>query len=175
MKSTLVIFLVFIIYFIFPVNASLPSILGNNLIEKTCKQTPYYDLCVKSLISSPRSFNTDVEGLAKIMVHTINARATHTLHRINKLLQHRQDTNMKRALQSCASRYDAIIKEDIPESLQALRLGNYKFAEAGTVDAAFEARLCEKEFRRCKSPLADMNRVVHDVSIVAASIVQTIV
>jgi pectinesterase inhibitor-like protein len=82
---------------------------------------------------------------------------------------------MKRALQSCASRYDAIIKEDIPESLQALRLGNYKFAEAGTVDAAFEARLCEKEFRRCKSPLADMNRVVHDVSIVAASIVQTIV
>lgn len=174
MKSILAIFLVFI-YFIFPVNASLPSILGNNLIEKTCKQTPYYDLCVRSLISSPRSFNTDVEGLAKIMVHTINARATHTLHRINKLLQHNQDTNMKRALQSCASRYDAIIKADIPESLQALRLGNYKFAEAGTMDAAFEARLCEKEFRRCKSPLADMNRVVHDVSIVAASIVQTIV
>ncbi|KAB5541209.1 hypothetical protein DKX38_014183 [Salix brachista] len=71
-----------------------------------------------------------------------------------------------------ASRYDAVIKEDIPESLQALRLGNYKFAEGGTTDAAFEAKSCEEEFRRCKSP--DMNRVVHDVSIVAASTVQTI-
>ena len=112
-------------------------ILGNNLIEKTCNHTPYYDLCIRSLISNPHSFNTDVEGLAKIMVRTINARATHTLRRINKLLQHKQDANMNQALQSCASRYDAIIKEDIPESLQALRLGNYKFADGGTTDAAF--------------------------------------
>ncbi|KAL9371188.1 hypothetical protein Peur_036328 [Populus x canadensis] len=90
-------------------------ILGNNLIEKTCKQTPYYDLCVRSLISSPRSFNTDVEGLAKIMVHTINAEATHTLHRIYKLLQHKQDTNMKRALQ--------MFSFNIPRAYHKDRLG----------------------------------------------------
>ncbi|KAJ6692341.1 INVERTASE INHIBITOR [Salix purpurea] len=84
--------------------------------------------------------------------------ATHTRHRINTLLQHKQDADVKQAFQSCASRYDAVIKEDVPESLQALRLGNYKFAEGGTTDAAFEAKSCEEEFRRCKSP--DMNRVV---------------
>ncbi|CAK7330283.1 unnamed protein product [Dovyalis caffra] len=163
------------ICFIFPVNAALPSILGNDLIEKTCNQTPYYELCIRSLISNPHSFNTDVQGLAKIMVHTINARATHTLRRINKLLQHKHETNVKQAIRSCAYRYYAIIKEDIPQSLQALRLGEYKFAEGGTMDAAFEAESCEKEFMKCQSPLADMNRVVHDVSIVAASIVKTII
>jgi hypothetical protein len=42
------------------------------------------------------------------------------------------------------------------------------------MDAAVEAGPCEKEFTtRCRSPLSDMNRVVHDVSVVAASIVKT--
>ncbi|KAG6736837.1 hypothetical protein POTOM_060268 [Populus tomentosa] len=64
--------------------------------------------------------------------------------------------------------------KDIPLSLQALRSGDYKFSERGTMDAAVEARPCEKEFKtRCRSPLSDMNRVVHDVSVVAATIVKT--
>ncbi|KAJ6754888.1 PECTINESTERASE INHIBITOR-LIKE [Salix purpurea] len=51
---------------------------------------------------------------------------------------------------------------------------DHKFSERGTMDAAAEAKSCGKEFTaRCKSPLSDMNGAVHDVSIVAASIVKT--
>ena len=110
------------------------------------------------------------------MIRTINARACkpHT----TPLLDHeyKDYTNMKQALQSCADQYDAIIKGDIPLSLKALRSGDYKFSERGTMDAAVEAGPCEKEFTtRCRSPLSDMNRVVHDVSVVAASIVKTMI
>jgi hypothetical protein len=44
------------------------------------------------------------------------------------------------------------------------------------MDDAVEAGPCEKEFTtRCRPPLSDMNRVVHDVSVVAASIVKTMI
>lgn len=76
---------------------------------------------------------TDVKGLAKRMIRTINARASHTPHRC-MLHEYKDDTNMKQALQSCADQYDAIIKGDIPLSLQALRSGDYKFSERGTMD-----------------------------------------
>ena len=91
------------INFVFPCQCGPSSILGDNLIDKTSKQTPYYDLCVRSLISNPHSLNTDVEGLARIMIHTIHARASQTLHRINKLLHEYKDgPTMKQALQSFA-------------------------------------------------------------------------
>ncbi|KAJ6302646.1 hypothetical protein OIU77_016683 [Salix suchowensis] len=52
--------------------------------------------------------------------------------------------------------------------------GDFKFSERGTMDAAAEAKSCGKEFTaRCKSPLSDRSGAVHDVSIVAASIVKT--
>lgn len=157
--------------FIIPVHAAIPSIIGSNLIDQTCKQTPYYDLCIGCLISNPHSFKTDVRGLAKIMVYTIEAKANHTLHRIQKLLKHRQEPKEQEALRSCAERYSAIIKGDIPQSIEALRTGHYKFAEQGTYDAAAEAISCEEGFTG-KSPLADSNIIVHHVSVVAASIVK---
>jgi len=43
---------------------------------------------------------------------------------------------MKQALQSCADQHDAMIKGDIPLSLQALRSGDYKVSERGIMDAA---------------------------------------
>lgn len=58
------------------------------------------------------------------------------LHIVSKILN--------QALQSCADQHDAVIKGDIPWSLQALRSGDYKFSERGTMDAAVEASPCEK-------------------------------
>ncbi|KAL9367553.1 hypothetical protein Peur_038752 [Populus x canadensis] len=98
------------------------------------------------------------------MIRTINARACKP-HTTPLLHEYKDDTNMKQALQSY-----------IPLSLQALRSGDYKFSERGTMDDAVEAGPCEKEFAtRCRPPLSDMNRVVHDVSVVAASIVKTMI
>ncbi|KAJ6420928.1 hypothetical protein OIU84_028333 [Salix udensis] len=41
---------------------------ANDLIAQTCKNTPYYNLCVSSLRSVPRSSRADVQGLALVMV-----------------------------------------------------------------------------------------------------------
>ncbi|KAJ9153455.1 hypothetical protein P3X46_026890 [Hevea brasiliensis] len=171
MKSLLV-----LLVFIFPVHATIPSIIGSNLIDQTCKQTPYYELCVWSLISNPHSFSTDVKGLAKIMAFTIEAKATHTLERINHLLEYSSNLTQKelQGLRACADRYSVIIKGDVPQAIDALRTGNYKFAQEGINDAAIEAISCEEEFSGQSSPLSDMNSMVHDVSVVASSIVKII-
>ncbi|KAE8668499.1 hypothetical protein F3Y22_tig00112305pilonHSYRG00176 [Hibiscus syriacus] len=174
MKSLMIIF-VFLMFL--PVNAFRPTLLlGNlNLIERTCRQTPLYDLCIWSLKSSPDSRDANVKKLAQIMVDSLKTRATETLDLIDELLQDglALDPAMQKALTSCAERYNVIIKGDVPEINEAFKTGNYKFAEKGANDAAVEANSCEIEFP-AKSPLTDMNKVVHDVSVVAASIVKII-
>ncbi|KAJ8769972.1 hypothetical protein K2173_009054 [Erythroxylum novogranatense] len=165
--------LVFLL-FIFPVNAAIPSIIGGNLIDRTCRQTPYYNLCVRALLSNPHSFDTDEEGLARIMVYTIEAKATHTLNQINKLLDERHlEPNVRQALGSCGNRYNVILRADIPQAIKALQTGRYRFAEQASYDAATEAMTCEEDFTG-KSPVSDMNVMVHDISIVAASIIKNI-
>ncbi|KAE8728530.1 hypothetical protein F3Y22_tig00004258pilonHSYRG00045 [Hibiscus syriacus] len=160
-----------------PINAFRPTLLlGNlNLIERTCRQTPFYDLCIWSLKSSPESRDANLKKLAQIMVDSLKTRATETLDLTDELLHDglALDPAMKKALTSCAERYNVIIKRDVPEINEAFKTGNYKFAEKGANDAAVEANSCEIEFP-AKSPLTDMNKVVHDVSVVAASIVKII-
>ncbi|XP_022718323.1 cell wall / vacuolar inhibitor of fructosidase 1-like [Durio zibethinus] len=167
-------FIIFL-FLVFPVEAFRPTLLLGNLIERTCKQTPFYDLCIWSLKSNPESCNADVKKLAQIMVDSLKTKATDTLDLIDELLEDglALDPAMRRALTSCAERYNVIIRADVPEITEALKTGNYKFAEKGTNDAAIEANSCEMEFPG-KSPLTDMNKVVHDVSVVAASIVKII-
>ncbi|KAJ8759501.1 hypothetical protein K2173_007114 [Erythroxylum novogranatense] len=169
MKNLLV-FLMFII----PINAALPRKIGGSLIDRTCKQTPYYDVCVKTLLSNPQSYDTDEEGLARIMVSNVEARATQTLNHVNKWLeQPGLESNIRQALISCAHRYNAIVGEDIPQAIKGLNTERYMLAEQASYDVATEAMSCEEDFSN-KSPLTYMNMRVHDISIVAASIIKTI-
>ncbi|KAJ9154629.1 hypothetical protein P3X46_027948 [Hevea brasiliensis] len=140
-----------------------------NMISQTCKQTPYYNLCVSCLSSDPRSFKADVRGLALIMVNIVKAKATMSLHFINQLIQRRP--GLKKPLSYCADNYDAILTADIPEAVEALQKGDPKFAQDGANDAANEADLCEANFHG-KSPLTKFNKVVHDTSATASAIVQ---
>ncbi|XWS21958.1 hypothetical protein CRYUN_Cryun30bG0102700 [Craigia yunnanensis] len=152
-----------------------PTLLLGNLIERTCRQTPFYDLCIWTLTSNPESRNVDVKKLAEIMVDSLKTKATDTLDLIDELLQDglALEPAMQKALTSCAERYNVIIRGDVPEIIEALKTGNYEYAERGTNDAAIEANSCEMEFPG-KSPLTDMNKVVHDVSVIATSIVKKI-
>ncbi|OMO51545.1 ThiamineS/Molybdopterin converting factor subunit 1 [Corchorus capsularis] len=149
--------------------------LGRTLIEKTCRQTPFYELCLWSLKSHPESRDADdVKKLTQIMVDSVlKTKAMDTLDLIDELLQDgiALEPAMQRALTSCAERYNAIIKGDVPEIVEALKTGDYKFAEKGSNDAAMEANSCEMDFPS-KSPLTDMNMVVHDVSVVTSSMVK---
>ncbi|KAF2290482.1 hypothetical protein GH714_013598 [Hevea brasiliensis] len=102
----------------------------------------------------------------------IHAEATHTLKHINNLLQRSSSLSEKvrQELKACVDRYNVIIKGNVPQSIDALRTGHYKFAQEGTYDAATEAMSYE-EFSGHHSKLSDMNIVVHDVSVVAVKII----
>lgn len=144
------------------------------LIESTCRKTPSFGLCVSSLKSDPKSSKADVPGLGLIMVNIVKAKATTTLNRIRALQKGRWGAAQKRALVSCGGNYDAILKGDVPEAIEALTKGDYKFAEQGANDAANEATTCEREFTAGTSPLTALNKNVHDVSAIAAAIARTL-
>ncbi|KAI5349174.1 hypothetical protein L3X38_002061 [Prunus dulcis] len=57
------------------------------LIDKTCKQTPNYDVCVSTINSDPRSTGADVKGLGLIMVDAVKDKATGALNKADKLLK----------------------------------------------------------------------------------------
>ncbi|KAL2338927.1 hypothetical protein Fmac_013373 [Flemingia macrophylla] len=150
------------------------TLIPNNekLIEKTCKKTPNYNVCLESLKASPESSSADVTGLAEIMVKVIKAKASDGLKRIHELQRVEAGTKQKRALSSCADKYKAILIADVPQATEALQKGDPKFAEDGVNDAANEATYCENEFSSGKSPLTKQNNDMHDVSAVTAAIVR---
>ncbi|KAL5541494.1 hypothetical protein UlMin_009204 [Ulmus minor] len=145
---------------------------ATNLIQQTCKKTPNYDLCVSTLRSDSRSSNSDVVGLALIMVDFVGAKAKETMKNI-KLLLNKNPGNKKKALSSCADNYRAVIEGDIPEAIQALKTGDYKFAEQGTNDVSKEADSCEDNFQG-SYPLTNMNKLVHDLASIAAAITRVL-
>ena len=101
------------------------------------------------------------------MVDIVRAKASTALRFINQELK--RSPGLRRPLRFCASSYDAILTADIPEAIEALQKGDPKFAENGTNDAAVEATTCEDGFHG-KSPLTNLNREVHDNSVVASAI-----
>ncbi|CAK9187620.1 unnamed protein product [Ilex paraguariensis] len=139
-----------------------------NLIDSTCKHTPYYQLCVSTLRSNPKSSTADVTGLGLIIVGVVKSKSTQALSSINMFL--RSKPELKIPLKNCAESYKVVLTADLPEAVEALTKGDPKFAEDGMNDAAREAQSCESGFSLKKSPLTGLNGAVHDLSVVAASI-----
>ncbi|KAJ7980419.1 Pectinesterase inhibitor [Quillaja saponaria] len=152
-----------------------PSVLrrdeNGDLIDQTCKQTPYSDLCVSSLKSNPQSSNTDLKGLALVMVNNVLANATETLNYIEGLIKQTTDQQLEQALAFCAELYIPVVKYSLPEAADAVSHGRFGFANYGISDAGNEAVTCEKKFSgSAKSPLTDRNKFVQKLSDVAAAI-----
>lgn len=153
---------------------SLPVIYSatTTLIHTTCKNTPFFDPCVSTLQADPRSSTAaNVAELAHIAADSVNAKSIATLNQITGLLKSAKDPNLKKALQECVDKYNAIIKADIPTAIEAIDKGNPKFAVGSATDAANEAQICENGFANTvKSPITVSNKVVHDLSSVLSSI-----
>ncbi|KAK7388029.1 hypothetical protein VNO78_22830 [Psophocarpus tetragonolobus] len=149
------------------------SLLGNDekLIEKTCRKTPNYNLCLQYLKASPGSSSVTVTGLAQIMVGVMKAKANDALKTIYELQRVRAGPKQKRALASCADKYKAVLIADVPQATEALQKGDPKFAEDGANDAANEATFCETDFSG-NSPLTKQNNAMHDVAAITAAIVR---
>ncbi|TYG99622.1 hypothetical protein ES288_A10G209500v1 [Gossypium darwinii] len=133
-----------------------------NLIQTNCKKTPFYDLCVLTLKSDPRSSTADVPGLARIVADSVNAKAIATLNQISALLKSVKDPTLEKALEG----------SDIPVAIDAIEKNNPKFAVQSATDAGNEAQACENSFaeKASNSPIFSGNKAVHDLSVVLQSI-----
>ncbi|KAM7467187.1 hypothetical protein LguiB_014749 [Lonicera macranthoides] len=140
------------------------------LMEQTCKITPYYQLCISTLNSDPKSRTADVSGLGLIIVKTVKSRTIHTIDLIKKL--QRSNPGLRKQLSECGNKYNTILIGDIEEAEQGLEFGDPKFAESGMNDAANEADGCEKMFDGSKSPLKEMNKAVYELSLVSVAIIR---
>ncbi|CAH2035973.1 unnamed protein product [Thlaspi arvense] len=140
-----------------------------SIIEKTCKETPDFNLCVSLLHSDPRGSSADTSGLALILVDKIKGLATKTLNEINNLYKKRPE--LKYALDECSKRYKTILKADVPEAIEAISKGVPKFGEDGVIDAGVEASVCEERFEG-KSPLTSLTNSMQKISNVTKAIVR---
>ncbi|KAL1807440.1 hypothetical protein DCAR_0726798 [Daucus carota subsp. sativus] len=139
-----------------------------NLIIAICKKTPNYALCLSTLKSNPNSSRADVAGLGYIVVETVKAKSTAGLQTIVKLS--RSSPVLKRKLSECWQKYDAILNDFVPEAEQ----GPPKFAVDGMKGVAEVTTDCIKDFQGLEAPLPTINQLVHDLSLVAASIISNL-
>ncbi|KAJ4825947.1 hypothetical protein Tsubulata_011181 [Turnera subulata] len=120
------------------------------LIQKTCKSTKYYDLCVSCLKSNATSANTDTRGLALIMVGIGMANATATSTYLSSLqvsASTTNDTNLKKVLKECADKY-TYAGDALQDSAQDLATESYDYAYTNVQAAADYPNACHDAFKR---------------------------
>nr|GMC96574.1 cell wall / vacuolar inhibitor of fructosidase 2 [Ipomoea batatas] len=130
---------------------------SDDLIQKTCKNTKYYDLCVSSLKSdSTSSKASDTKGLAQIMVRVGVANATATKSYLSSLIGGGGGANdtstataaaMKKVLRDCADKY-SYAGEALLASIQDLDAEMYDYAYMHVMAAADYPNACHNGFRR---------------------------
>ncbi|EYU19077.1 hypothetical protein ABFS82_13G185100 [Erythranthe guttata] len=146
---------------------------AETLIESTCRNTPNYQLCISILRASPHSGTADMAGLGLILVDAIKAKTEAALLAIDEVKQLHPE--LTQALEECRRTYNAVLKADIPEAVAGLKKGVPKFAESGMVDTAWEADICEGSFGSvAQPPLSGVNKDLHDLAEVAASVIRNL-
>ncbi|KAG6721713.1 hypothetical protein I3842_03G125300 [Carya illinoinensis] len=119
-----------------------------NLVQKTCKNTKYYDLCLSSLRSVPTSLSADTKGLAVIMVGVGMANATATSSYLSsQLLSTTNDTILKKVLRECADKY-SYAGDALQASVQDLATESYDYAYMHITAAADYPNACHNAFKR---------------------------
>ncbi|KAM0947277.1 putative pectinesterase inhibitor domain-containing protein [Dioscorea sansibarensis] len=118
-----------------------------NLIQKTCSTTTYYDFCMSSLSGDPKSQDSDVRGLSTIIINLAISNSTNTSSYALSLSSNSTNTSMKALLRRCSAKYS--------NASQALRLSmdaiqNNSFDDAFVhVSAAGEyPNVCRVLFRQ---------------------------
>lgn len=128
-----------------------PLVLANgdtDLIQKTCKSTKYYDLCLSSLKSDPTSPKADTKGLATIMVGVGIANATATASYLSSQVRSiGTDTSMRKVMKECADKYSYAVNA-LQSSIQDLNSETYDYAYMHVMAAADYPNACHNGFKR---------------------------
>lgn len=141
--------LLILLFSLYDTNYSSKLVKGDDdLIQKTCKSTRYFDLCISSLKSDPTSSQSDLKGLATIMVNVGISNATDTYaYLASQLLSSTSDNTMKKVLTTCAVKY-YYANDSLKSSIQDLSEENYDYASMHAAAAADYPNVCRNAFRR---------------------------
>lgn len=141
-----------------------------DLIADTCKKTKYPNLCISTLRSNPDSKTADVEGLVRIILKVMLARANAILNQVNDLLKKTKDRGLKQSLTICASLYGEALY-DIPEAIQNVGKNNPQ-AGSATYGVFDVADTCEDQFD--ESPITAENDLIKQLTLVAVEIINSL-
>lgn len=157
----------------FPLSQSQSS----DLIDQICKKTPFYDLCISTLHSSPLSPKTDLKGLALLMVNQIVANASDTLSYIEGMIKNTKDPNLEQALAFCAELYIPVVKYILPQAADAISHNRFVFASYSVSEAMNELFSCDKKFLSgsAQSPLGDRTSIVQKLVEVGEAIIKLLI
>ncbi|KAK9111330.1 hypothetical protein Scep_018849 [Stephania cephalantha] len=132
----------------------------DDLIQKTCKTTLYYDLCVASLRSNSSSAKADTKGLAVIMIGigAANANETYTYlsSQLLLILKSKKDSTSTRGLtrnkvlRLCAERY-MFASQALREAVQDVELMSQDYAYVQVSAAKDYPNVCHNAFKRVPS------------------------
>ncbi|KAL4185477.1 hypothetical protein AMTRI_Chr10g230880 [Amborella trichopoda] len=137
------------------------------LIEKTCKTTLYYDVCVAALNSDPSSAKADVPGLAAIALKKSLGKATDTKNYIAGLGQ-------DPAISDCAENYDDAV-DNLNQSVGALASRAFDDVNTWVSGAMTDADSCEDGFEgKPPNPLGQRNEDLNKLCSITLAIVKLI-
>ncbi|KAK6772781.1 hypothetical protein RDI58_028019 [Solanum bulbocastanum] len=113
-----------------------------NLINATCRETPYYSLCHTTLQSDPRSYKAEgddaITTLGLIMVDAVKSKCIEIMEKIKEL--EKSNLEWRVPLSQCYVAYNAVLRADVTVAVEALKKGDPKFAEDGMEDVVVEAQ-----------------------------------
>ncbi|CAK7354968.1 unnamed protein product [Dovyalis caffra] len=119
------------------------------LIQETCKNTKYYDLCVSSLKRNATSTKADTKGLAIIMIGVGMANATATSSYLSSQLFSTtpNDPILKKVLKECADKY-SYAADALQNSVRDLGTESFDYAYMHVMGASDYPNACRNAFRR---------------------------
>ncbi|XP_057476843.1 cell wall / vacuolar inhibitor of fructosidase 1-like [Actinidia eriantha] len=150
---------------------------SNDLIAKTCRRTPFSQLCVSTLRSHPQKSMKTVKDLSLVLINIARAKATLALETINKLKASGSNPHLQIPLAKCSEIYKKVLSVHVPKALSALTRGDHKDAEDWVARSAAEAQECKTILIGITNPpqmLLSMGQILSDLFVIIRSIIKSL-
>lgn len=134
---------------------------GGDLIESTCSDTNYYELCVTTFLSDPKSLKVPYKDLGPIMAKLVLANATSIRSYIEQRMDEEKESQMKKVLKKCYKNYSTIIS-NLKSVMGEFKDLNFQPIVGAMRSAQKKAVACEGEFKKegLKSPVSKRNELM---------------
>ncbi|KAL1334962.1 hypothetical protein HN51_063900 [Arachis hypogaea] len=147
---------------------------SDDLIDQTCKKTPYYELCSNVIHSNPAT-PSDPKGMVVIMINYALANATDTLKYIGDLINKVSDHELQNKLAFCAGQsYMPVVKYVLHEAVDSINQGDFDLASHYISNAEKNIVACNKKFTGNQSPLSSRNGIMLQLLDISAAILKNL-